>query len=244
MRNDRTDRAEWTSAPAGQLTPADVQHKQFRTARMGGGYRMREVDEFLDQVTDTLTSLIAENERLRRGGASQPTAASPTGPITAGDRAAIEAFLRREKAFLQSLGGLVQGHAEELKEMVRSARTPADIATPAAVVPAAAAATPVDAPPVEPAVAVPPVEDVVAATEDAPDQVAMPPAQDDHDDDRVVDASDVEDESGAIPEAEAEADAGVGTEEPIRLDEPEPARSSRTEEGSAGSLRELFWGEE
>ena len=242
MRDDRTDRAEWASAPAGQLTPADVQHKQFRTARMGGGYRMREVDEFLDQVTDTLTSLIAENERLRRGGAVQPAAASPSAPITAGDRGAIEAFLRREKAFLQSLGGLVQGHAEELKDMVRSARTPADVATPAAVVPAEA--PPVDEPRVEPAAAVPPVEEVADATEDAPHQVAEQPAQEEPGDDRVVDASGVDDETGAIPAAEAEVEPEIGGEEPIRLDEPEPARSRRTEEGSAGSLRELFWGEE
>src|SRR5918996_5358571 len=107
MRNEGSDRAEWASAPAGHLSPADVQQKQFRTARMGGGYRMREVDEFLDQITDTLTALIAENERLRRGNAGEPAAPSTrVAPVAAGDRTAIEAFLHHEKAFLQSLGSL------------------------------------------------------------------------------------------------------------------------------------------
>lgn len=240
MRNEGTDGAGWASAPAGHLTPADVQQKQFRTARMGGGYRMREVDEFLDQVTDTLTSLLSENERLRRGRADEPAARStPDTPITAGDRAAIEAFLRREKAFLQSLGGLVQGHAEELKGMVRSSRSPLPTPdTPAAVVPAAAS-TPADATPAaeEPSVEPPAVETPVAATEDVPDE-SEPPTQ--VEDDRPVEVSDTEEETGAMPAAETETE----TEEPIRLDEPEPARSRRTEEGSAGSLRELFWGEE
>ena len=31
-----------------------------------GGYRMRDVDEFLDQITESMTALVEENERLRR----------------------------------------------------------------------------------------------------------------------------------------------------------------------------------
>ena len=37
---------------------------------------------------------------------------------------------------------------------------------------------------------------------------------------------------------------GVIAEEPIRLEDPEPARSRRSEEKEGDSLRELFWGEE
>jgi hypothetical protein len=37
---------------------------------------------------------------------------------------------------------------------------------------------------------------------------------------------------------------GGAADEPIRLEEPEPARSRRTDEDEGGSLRELFWGEE
>jgi hypothetical protein len=35
-----------------------------------------------------------------------------------------------------------------------------------------------------------------------------------------------------------------GAEEPIRVEEPQPASSRRADEGPEGSLRELFWGEE
>ncbi len=52
-----------------QLTPIDVQQKEFRVSRFGG-YKMRDVDEFLDHITDTFTALKAENDRLRTGGAA------------------------------------------------------------------------------------------------------------------------------------------------------------------------------
>lgn len=57
----------------------------------------------------------------------------------------------------------------------------------------------------------------------------------------------IEDETeGDDPEASGgpPTTTGVIAEEPIRLDEPEPARSGRSEEEEEGSLRELFWGEE
>ncbi len=84
--------------------------------RVGSGYRMREVDEFLDQITDTLTALVAENDRLRT---SVEVAAAAAGEPSVdhaepdGSRRSI-AFLQQEKGFLQDLGGLVQAHAEEL----------------------------------------------------------------------------------------------------------------------------------
>ena len=37
---------------------------------------------------------------------------------------------------------------------------------------------------------------------------------------------------------------GAVADEPILLDEPEPARSGRPDEEEDSSLRELFWGEE
>src|SRR2546425_2903564 len=49
------------------LSPLDIQQKEFRVSRFGG-YKMRDVDEFLDQLTDSFSALVAENERLR----SQP----------------------------------------------------------------------------------------------------------------------------------------------------------------------------
>jgi DivIVA domain-containing protein len=234
MRNEGTDRsgAGWTSTPAGHLTPADVQQKQFRTARMGGGYRMREVDEFLDQITDSLSSLIAENERLRHGqpGPSSTPAAS-VAPSGAPDRAAIEAFLRSEKGFLQSLGSLVQGHAEDLKGMVRAARGPAP----------APEASPEAAPaPVVPA----PTEPAAAATDEPSVEVAAAPPTDETPDEMAESIEDDEPAESPVPDEGTGAMPAAEVEEPIRLDEPEPARSRRTEEGPTGSLRELFWGEE
>lgn len=45
------------------LTPEDVQSVRFRTTRMSAGYRMKEVDDFLDQVAATLADL---RERVQR----------------------------------------------------------------------------------------------------------------------------------------------------------------------------------
>ena len=77
-RDKANDASAWDGS-RDSLTPVDVQQKEFRVARLGAGYRMREVDEFLDQVTDTLSSLLAENERLRAGGTGQsaPPAVAP-----------------------------------------------------------------------------------------------------------------------------------------------------------------------
>jgi DivIVA domain-containing protein len=54
-------------AASARLTPIDIQQKEFRVSRFGG-YKMRDVDEFLDQITDSFGALTAEVERLRAGG--------------------------------------------------------------------------------------------------------------------------------------------------------------------------------
>ena len=213
---------------AARITPQDVQEKKFRrSSRPSGGYVMREVDEFLDEVTDTLSGLIAENERLRRSGASapaeRPAASAPA--ASAADRAGLDAFLQREKGFLQDLGGLVQAHAEELRSMVRSARAPA--VPTAAEEPADAAPAPAEpaSAPAEPAppAAVPESAPPAAVVEEPPPPSAPSPEP---------------------PTASAtDADTGVVAEEPIRLEEPEPARTGPADEQDR-SLRELFWGEE
>jgi DivIVA domain-containing protein len=206
--------SEWSSAPVERITPLDVQQKEFRVTRVGAGYRMREVDEFLDQVTDALSALIAENERLlQRTGSTGRDASTPAAPpataTDAADRGAVEAFLRREKGFLEDLGGLVQAHAEELRSMVRAARR--DTTSPAAAAPGSA-----EQPPTE-------------ATEPA-DEGEPAPNTPHHDDDEDT--------------ATATATTGVGADEPIRIEDPEPARSRRSDEDEGDSLRELFWGEE
>ena len=218
-------------APA-RVTPLDIQEKTFRTARLGGGYQVREVDEFLDQVTDALSALIAENERLRSASAKSPSAPAAPAPapsaVGARDRAAIESFLQRERTFLQSLGGLVQEHAEVLRGMARSARRGPSLEgspdpTAHAVASPEAVETDDVAPGGEPEEAAVVEEAAVAA---APTPEAEPEAP------IEVEGDDVSASMEQPPE-----------EEPIRLEETQPVRS-RTEGEQEPSLRELFWGED
>jgi DivIVA domain-containing protein len=247
------DAAAWASAPGGRITPQEVQQKEFRVARFGAGYRMREVDEFLDQVTDAMSALVAENERLLEGSAREssassrpstpPSVLSPAVPSPADDagRAAVDAFLRREKGFLQDLGGLVQAHAEELRSMVRGVRR--DIGAPVAAAPPIATEPPVAVAPMKESPMEPPaaVTEVEPAPDATPEPTPDPPTVADEPHDEIEDEMQEDDPeaSGGPPTT-----TGVVAEEPIRLDEPEPARSGRSEEEEEGSLRELFWGEE
>jgi DivIVA domain-containing protein len=156
---------ERTGQPAtggGAISPGDIQKQEFGVSRFGG-YRMRDVDEFLDRLTESTEALQAENERLRAGGApivgtsdldevnrqadeilqrareqaariiaEASASATPAVSDGAADRPAVDAFLHQERAFLQSLAGLVQGHAESVKAMARKTRQPAPTAHDAA----------------------------------------------------------------------------------------------------------------
>jgi DivIVA domain-containing protein len=227
---------------ASTLTPLDIQNKEFRVSRMGG-YRMRDVDEFLDQITDSLNALLAENARLRESGAgggagisSEDEVAdarreaerilreareraslieaggSDVRPLASEDVAAVQAFLRKERDFLRSLGSLVQGHAEEMKGMAREARGQS------AEAPAPAAAERPEAPePAEPA--------------EPPTPTPAPAPADESDPQATV----------AMSRDEMESDDPG----PVHVGEPEPAGSRTPEDArSERSLRELFWGEE
>ncbi len=59
------DAQDFSGMPASSsVTAAEIQQKEFRVSRFGG-YRMRDVDEFLDQVTESMTKLAEDNQRLR-----------------------------------------------------------------------------------------------------------------------------------------------------------------------------------
>jgi len=64
----------WSMSPSGRVTPFDVQDARFHHVRFGG-YDMRDVDDHLDDLTDVLTSLDQENERLR---SASPTSREET----------------------------------------------------------------------------------------------------------------------------------------------------------------------
>lgn len=233
------------SAASRMLTPLDIQQKEFRVATRG--YKMRDVDEFLDQLTDAMSAVLAENERLRTGSPASPAigtadlddtnrqadeiiqrarneaarivadarAQAAVGAGTGTNQAAVAAFLAQERDFLQSLAGLVQGHAESVKGMAKAARQAPAASAPTATS-AASPATQTKAAGAEPAKAKTP-EPAKAGTEPAA-ATNEPPA------------------------------AAPASEETVRLQQPEPASVGRAEptepaEGDS-SLRELFWGED
>lgn len=247
-KKDGSGAVEWSSTPTGRITPADVQQKEFRVARFGAGYRVREVDEFLDQVTDALSALTQENERLLRGAGPGPTSSPPSiRPTTDdSDSAAVDAFLRREKGFLQDLGGLVQAHAEELRTMIRAVRR--DTAPPVAGSPAPAealraesTATPVVAPEAEIGSSPETTPLAVKEADTAPEKASTDPEATEAAQEDSPDAAEGDREATGGQTAAA---TGTAIDEPIRLEDPEPARSRRSDEEESGSLRELFWGEE
>ena len=300
MRKKRdAHEATFADAPAtSRLSPMEIQQKEFGVTRVGGGYRMRDVDEFLDEITNSMTALVEENRRLKElagSGAmigapdleevsrqadeiirrardeaaqilrdartSQPSVAGPGDP--AADRAAISAFLGREREFLQSLAGLVQGHAESVKGMARDARdaavaaapppppAPRQAAAPVAPPPAVTTATaaPATAQPAAPAVAQSVAPAVAQPEPDrAKPELAEPTQPTPAEEPVRVDAPSREPEAEAVPVSTDRPTEAM--EEPVRVDEPEPATVGRAEsedtppEEGDRSLRELFWGED
>jgi DivIVA domain-containing protein len=154
-----------------RVTPVDIQQKEFRLAFRG--YNERDVDQFLDELTEEVARLHAENRRMREDLLSQGTvrldsdgpaeanailqrareeaarladearaeaarimeqaragsegmaaAIPPSQAAPAGHPAqpVMRAFLAREREFLQSLAGLIQGHAESVKEDIKRTR--------------------------------------------------------------------------------------------------------------------------
>ena len=245
-----------------RITPIDVQQKEFRLGFRG--YNERDVDAFLDEITEEFGALIDENRRLREGAGGDAAPAATRidagGEPQTGDellarareeaativreaeaRAAVirslgsipqaasaqamSSFILKERAFLQSLAGLIQGHAETVKDVARSARE----RSAAREAPAAAPAAPAEplwtreseetAGAGEPAAA----EEPEAVPVEGPAAVAEPHVSE-------PDVSEPE------PEVAARRDD-------VKVVETAPARQG-SEVGSEASLRELFWGED
>ena len=234
MRRKKTEGSSVSGG--GRITPMDVQQVEFRLAFRG--YNERDVDAFLDRITEDLAAYMEDNQRLRAGAPAAPVVAgdiagarTEAGRIVdearaeaarilrdaeihaaaagspAGDApAAVVPFLNTEREFLQSLGSLVQGHAEEVKQMVLALRARTDASAPTA-----APATPAPAPALE-------------------DEV-----------DEVEPAATTEDEAFApvsVPAGEDEAD------DVAEGSVPEPAPAQLRRDSGDRSLRELFWGED
>ena len=233
-----------------RITPEEVQQVEFRLAFRG--YNERDVDAFLDRITQGMSSYLEENERLRSGTGRALAAPAASGgdadtivtraraeaeeivrrahEQAAGIRAAAEGgsgdargavapFLNKEREFLQSLGSLVQTHAEEIKQMVMAIRE-RDAAVQADRASATADASAAEASPAfEPASAAE-IRERLQATE--PPVEITPPDENDSPEPQVSQQVVVE-----------------SATEPVFSTEGSPAIERRER-----SLRELFWGED
>ena len=242
----RRKKGEERAVPEGgdaRITPVDIQQVEFRLAFRG--YNERDVDAFLDRITEDLASYLEEVGDLRGGEggvavgrvavgdgaadaeailsrardeaativrrAEQEAAAIRGSSGARGDtRAAVAPFLNAEREFLQSLGSLVQTHAEEIKQMVLSLRAREERAEGADRQP-------------EPPVAAPAVAGAASAAE-IRERLGVPEVRQDP------------------------AETGQMEAPPVLIESAnEPAYSSEgapVNEGRERSLRELFWGED
>jgi DivIVA domain-containing protein len=257
-RKKGTDDAPATGA---RITPEEVQQVEFRLAFRG--YNERDVDAFLDRITEGLSSYLEELERLRpvagrplqavagstddaratvaqaraeadeivRRAHEEAAGIAAAGAGSGDARGAVAPFLNREREFLQSLGGLVQTHAEEMKQMVLAIRERAE----ASSVPdtARSAAPPTSMPDVRPSAET----DAAARPEDLEPasaaeirerlQATEPPVE-------IGPA----DEDDLPPDTSPPIVVESGTE-PVFSTDGAPAAERRER-----SLRELFWGED
>lgn len=101
------------------LTPEDVHAVRFRTSRFRPGYRMKEVDAFLDQVAATITQLQEQVQRsddaigvwkaqaeqlqirLNARDVESASRAHDTIPISRGSVANVEAMREQLRAILR-----------------------------------------------------------------------------------------------------------------------------------------------
>jgi len=117
MRKKKEEKPE--AAPVGgeakRITPVDIQQREFGLAFRG--YNERDVDQFLDEVTEEVARLYAENKRLREG-----VEFTRTSRLNLGDAEEAEAILRRAR--------------EEASRLLAEARARASAVDPGAGVPA------------------------------------------------------------------------------------------------------------
>ncbi len=237
-----------------RIGPMEIQQKEFRVSRFGG-YKMRDVDEFLDELTTTMGELTAENDRLRAQATVAPVVGSPdlddvgrqadeiiqrardeAAQIVADARAGaaaastIAAAAPGDRAavdaFLLQEREFLQGLGVLVQGHAESVKRMAR----AARSPAPGRAAPTTQTPAERA------EPAAAEATDRADTSTRAPSS--------TPASSTE----PVPPSEQSDDAPSpeAGEPTIRIDEPQPATApaSTADAEGDGSLRELFWGEE
>jgi DivIVA domain-containing protein len=225
LEENKRLREQGGSAPAA-AAPSDTSIAEAR----------REAEEIVARAKAEAATIVREAR-----------ASAPSGtPVAAADVGAVSSFLTRERDFLQSLGRLVQGHAESVKSMAQSAKSaeskpaapPAPVAPPAAAAPAPKPAQHQEAPERTPQPAGnsgPPTQPVVKI---------------DAERDRVV--PERASAAQAAPQARPAAQPRDAQPAAIRIPEDQNERaaakaSDRPQQGNRDeelSLRELFWGDE
>ena len=157
----------------------------------------------------------------------------------------MNAFISREREFLQSLAGLVQTHAETVKSMAKATRaTSSQAARPSpapAVAPVASSASVASGSAPAPSTTTP------AAREDSSPPTRASADESAGDEPTPASGPAASSAEGADDEASTRVPERPSDPEPtVRLDEPAPARASRgaSESDADRSLRELFWGED
>lgn len=235
------------SAPAPaprNVTPLEIQQKEFTVSRFGG-YRMREVDEFLDVLTESVQALTTDLERLRRQAGAAPVVGSPDLDDVARqadeiiqrarDEAAVILTEARERAASIAGAAAADATAAATDEQERAAvnaflqQEKEFLQSLAALVQGHAGSVKQMARKARSAQ--PEVHQGEQASETEQVQVPEPGGEAPE-----VVAEDVPADEGPAEAAEAP--------EPVVLEEREPAAAKRAEEKPDGSLRELFWGEE
>jgi len=207
-------------------------------------------------------------EIVRNASQATPAAA----PADAAEAAAVSSFLNKERDFLQSLGRLVQGHAESVKSMAQGAKAaeskpaarPAPAAQPAAKpdlapkaepapAPKSQARTPEKAPkPAAPQTAGAPTQPVVKI--DAGEEVPEPAPQAKAAEAQKARSAPSPSAQASRQPAPAKQPAAIRIPEgdaPERASAPTPTPQGAERSGDPGqnrdeelSLRELFWGDE
>lgn len=103
--------------PREGITPQDIQEKEFRLAFRG--YNERDVDEFLDELTEEIGNLRSESERLKRQGTDRGTERFDA-------TAALEAqtVVRQARDEAARILAEARARAEELEAEARERATP------------------------------------------------------------------------------------------------------------------------
>jgi DivIVA domain-containing protein len=252
-KSKQEEGSSFSASPASPriVTPLEIQQKEFTVSRFGG-YKMREVDEFLDELTESVQALNADIERLRRQAGAPPVVGAPD----------LDDVSRQADEIIQRARDEAAVILAEAKEKAASAAGAAAAAATAAVSSEEERAA-VNAFLQQEKEFLQSLAELVQGHAGSVKQMAKKARSastagrraEPGTEEQAAARAEPEPEPEAVATSEPEPGAVQGTAEPsepgggpeaVVLEEPEPATAKRTDEaaGEDGSLRELFWGEE